>query len=272
MTYTTEGIALPDKVFSPSLEVDVSAGGSDTLEFRGRDALAYGVTRMIFYSSAPDDTLIDVSIEDQDKTLFRNQTVRVLNDMAEASALPSPIIIPKKRNLIVDISNAAGTATTVHVMLQGLTEPQLAVIQAMQRRRYGFIPECRFIYGDVSTDDGDIFEPMDVTIPPGNWVFNEVFLGVQADSAANRDDTIVRLRSGDYTVKQPARVPMYRTQFRYGGTEGSHYTVMDFDPFDVEVSNETGNNGVTSHALIPVVPADVLRSHNDVLRSLERSV
>lgn len=269
MTYSTEGIALPDKVYSPSLQVDVGAGATETLEFRGRDALAFGVTRIIPYSSDPDNTLISVSLEDQDKTLFRNQTTRVLRDLAEASALPSPIIIPKKRNLIVSIANAAGTTTTVHVMLQGLTE--LAVIQAMQRRQYGFIPECRFIYGDVSTDDGDIFEPMDVTIPPGSWVFNEVFVGTQGDNATNRDTTIVRLRSGDYTVKQPARVSMYMTQFRYGGTEGSHYTVMDFDPFDIEVSNESGGTH-TTHGLIPVVPADVLRSHNDVLRSLDQSV
>lgn len=270
-TYSTYGIALPGKVYSPALETSVPSGGTATLTFRGRDALAYGVTNIVPYCEAPNDVTFTVSLEDQDKVLFRNISTQTLIDHARNGSFPAPVIIPKKRNLVVELANGGGADATVNVLLQGLVEPQLAIVQAMQRKQFGFIPECRFAYGDLETDDGDVFEPVGLTLPPGDWVFDRVLVGVRDNSAANRDGNTVRLRSGDYTVKQPARIEQYRDQFGYGSTEGSHYTLMDFDPFDAEVSNSSGNTNTTD-ILIPLVPQQVLRAHNDVMRSLQQSV
>lgn len=262
ITYNTYGLALPGKVYSPSLTATVTAGGSDTITFRGRDALAYGVTGIYVQSDQADDVTYTAELEDGDKTLFRTISERTLRDFAENGMMPSPIIIPKKRDLTFTIANGAGSDAAVRIMLQGFVESQLAVIQAQQRKHFGFVPEIRFIYGSVETDDGDVFQPMDVTVPPGNWAFDRVAVGVRANSAANRSGTIFRFRSGDYTVKQPASILQLRTQFRYGGHEGLHYIVDDFDPFDVEVSNDSGNTN-TADILIPVIPAEALASHND---------
>lgn len=264
ITYPTDGIHLPGKVYSPSLTVDVAAGSSDTITFRGRDALAYGVTRIHVRSDSPDDMTYTAELEDEDKTLFRNINEQTLVDFftGRACELPSPIIIPKKRDLTFTITNASGSTQTARIMLEGFVESQLVVIQSKQAEAFGFIPEIRFIYGSVETTDGTTFAPVDLTIPPGDWVFDRLSFGVSADTPTNRDGVTVRLRSGDYTVKQPATITQLRQQFQQGGTESLPYFVDDFDPFDAEVSNASGNTVDTS-ILIPCVPSDVLKKQND---------
>jgi len=264
LTYDTYGLALPGKVYSPSKTVTVPANDTAKLVFRGRDALAYGITAIFVAGEDPDALTYTGELEDGDKTLFRKNSERAIRDLFEGhgARLPSPIIIPKKRDFTLTVTNDSGGDLVARASLQGFVESQLAVVQEQQRENFGFVPEIRFIYGSVETNDGDTFQPMNVTIPPGNWIFNRVAIGVQDDSTANREGNSVRFRSGDYTVKQPVTIEQIRQQFRYGGTEGVQYVVDNFDPFDVEVSNDSGNTNTTD-LLIPIIPGEAQAAHND---------
>lgn len=253
-------VDFPGAPYVRSKTENVSSGGSNTFDFRGKNANAFGITRIFaepLAAATNYEFTVTLKRKSGEDTIFSDIPLPVVNEFFDQYTMRIPMVVERAQEFQIILNDTGANGVDFNVMVEGLPCEQLRVFQQHLIDQFGEVPRSEIMYATGSVPANSTLQPVQFNIPNGTWLTDRILFGVIDTSPLTNSSYRLRLVKETETFIEESPMVQFNRLVRNGWRMTSGFTVEEFRTVETEVTNNTGS-ATTVGAFSEIISANAL--------------